>query len=161
MAFGTYILWIAWFFFNGSSTISMFYPRKNNTPKIIMNTTLAGSVGGIVATFAKPIVFKTWNVAKFDVGTLSNGILAGLVGITAPCNNVTPTDSIWIGIIAGIFYVLFCKVLEKFDIDDPVEATCVHLAGGMWGVFSTGLFDNTKGLFYCKDLSVSFPFFGY
>lgn len=160
IALGTFILWVSWFFFNGGSAYTLYNERKNGVPKIILNTTLAASIGGLVAVALKPRVMRTYSkIHKFDVGTICNGCLAGLVSITAPCDNVEPWAAIIIGIIGAIFYVLFCKFLDALKIDDPVEASAVHFAGGVWGVIASGFFDMDLGVFYGKDGSGEF--FGY
>lgn len=129
--------------------MSMFIKRKNSSPKIIVNTIISAASGGITAVFLKPQIMKTFSpIAKFDVGAICNGILGGLVGITAVCDAAEPWAAFAIGVVSGIIYPLFCKLLEKLNIDDPVEASCVHFACGTWGCIATGLFHFENGLFY-------------
>lgn len=86
---GTFILWVSWLFFNGGSSLTMFSPRRQAVSKIIMNTIIAGSSAGVVAHVLKPFVMKTYSHRnRYDLGALCNGILGGLVAITAGCNNV-------------------------------------------------------------------------
>jgi len=126
----------------------MFMPRKNGVAKIMMNTILAGSSAGFVATIVKPHVMGTYSRSnRYDVGALCNGILAGLVSITASCNNVTPWMAFVIGVIGGVVYSYGCKLLDVVNVDDPVEAAAVHGFCGMWGLIATGFFDQDQGLF--------------
>lgn len=86
---GTFILWVCWLFFNGGSALTMFGPRRQSVAKIFMNTIIAGAAAGIVATAIKPHVMGTYSRRnRYDVGALCNGILGGLVAITAGCFNV-------------------------------------------------------------------------
>jgi len=91
---------------------------------------------------------------KPDLSMIINGCLAGLVAITAPCAVVTPVGSVIIGLIAGIIVVFSVYTFDKFQLDDPVGATSVHLVNGIWGTLAVGLFaspkyfDGKAGLFY-------------
>lgn len=121
---GTFILWVCWLFFNGGSTLTMFNRRRQSVEKIIMNTILAGAAAGIVATVMKPHVMGTYSKRnRYDLGALCNGILGGLVSVTAACFNVQPWAAFVIGIIGGICYSYACKMLDVLGVDDPVEAT--------------------------------------
>ncbi len=120
---GTLILWVAWLFFNGGSTINMFVHRKNGPAKIIMNTVIGGSCGGIVASFLKPRILGTYSfINRYDIQAVCSGILVGLVSVTGCCDAVEPWAALIIGGIGGLFYILGCYVLEKIHVDDPVEA---------------------------------------
>ena len=157
---GTLILWVAWLFFNGGSTNDMFVPRTNGPAKIIMNTVIGGSFGGIVAVFLKPHVLGTYSfINRYDTVALCSGILVGLVSVTGCCDRVECWAALIIGGIGGLFYILGCYVLERLHVDDPVEAVQVHMFGGIWGTMAVGLFDNEKGLFYGGEGSGTF--FGY
>lgn len=157
---GTLILWVAWLFFNGGSTNDMFVPRTNGPAKIIMNTVIGGSCGGIVAVFVKPHVLGTYSfINRYDTVALCSGILVGLVSITGCCDRIEPWAALIVGGIGGLFYILGCYILDKIHVDDPVEAVQVHMFGGIWGTIAVGLFDNEKGLFY--GASGSGTFFGY
>jgi len=147
MVMGTLILWVAWLFFNGGSAYTMFGPRHQSVPKIIMNTLISGGVAGLISTFFKPYVMQTYKSSWYDVGALCNGILGGLVAVTAACNNVQPWAALVIGIIAAFVYTLGCKLLTILDIDDPIEASAVHCFCGMWGLLAVGFFDKQQGLF--------------
>jgi len=141
---GTFILWVSWLFFNGGSTLSMFNERQHGVAKIMMNTILGGSAGGVVATSVKPFIMRTYSKTnRYDVGALCNGILAGLVSVTAACVGIKPWAAVIIGALGGLFYSLGCKMLEKLGVDDPVEAAAVHGVCGAWGLIATGFFDQT------------------
>ena len=117
-----------------------------------MNTIIAGAAAGIVASVLKPFVMKTYSHRnRYDLGALCNGILCGLVAITAGCWNCEPWAAFVIGVIGGIFYSYGVKFLEFTGVDDPVEATAVHGFGGTWGIIAAGIFDNDHGLFTGTD----------
>jgi len=160
VAMGTIILWVSWLFFNGGSAFSMESPRKQGVPKIIMNTIIAAAAGGAIATTIKPHIMGTYGkYSRYDVSALCNGILGGLVSITAPCYNVQPWGAFLIGLIGGVIYAVSCKLLKLWNIDDPVEAAAVHGFCGAWGLIAVGLFDNDLGLFHLA--SGAGKFFGY
>ena len=147
VVFGTILLWVSWLFFNGGSTLSMFQPRANNAPKIMMVTILSAVTGGLVAAFFKPLVMRTYSKRqRYDVGALSNGILAGLVSITGVCDRCEPWSAFLIGLLGGIFYTLACLLERGIGVDDPIEASQVHGFVGMWGLIAVGIFDNEYGL---------------
>jgi Amt family ammonium transporter len=101
------------------------------------NTLLAGAAGGLAAMF-----YMWWfgPVKKPDPSMSVNGVLAGLVAITAPCAFVTPLAAVIIGLVAGVLVCLAALWLEKWQIDDPVGAVPVHFFNGLWGVIAVGLF---------------------
>lgn len=107
-----------------------------------MNTTISAAAGGLSAYLIVVLVDKVESVIY-----ISNGLLAGLVGVTASCNAVTPFSSIVIGLIAGAIYVFSSKLMLKLGVDDPLDAFSIHGACGMWGVLSSGLFNMSGGLF--------------
>jgi Amt family ammonium transporter len=136
---GTIILVFGWMGFNGMSTLSAGDLRFT---VIIANTILAGSAGCLAAMF---LVWKLWGHP--DPSMTANGMLAGLVAITAPCAFVTPWAAVIIGLIAGLLVVgsvIFWERVVK--IDDPVGAVSVHGVNGLWGMLALGLFaDGTYG----------------
>jgi Amt family ammonium transporter len=136
---GTIILVFGWFGFNGMSTLSATDLRF---PIIIGNTMLAGAAGCLAAMF---LVWKLWG--KPDPSMAVNGMLAGLVAITAPCAFVTPWASVVIGTIAGFLVVGSVIFIERvMKVDDPVGASSVHGVNGAWGMIALGLFaDGTYG----------------
>lgn len=84
---------------------------------------------------------------RYDVASLANGLLAGLVAITGVCDRADPWAAFIIGIIGGLVYSGGCKLCEWATVDDPIEASSVHGFAGMWGLIATGLFDNEEGVF--------------
>lgn len=129
---GVFVLWFGWYGFNvGSETAA-----DASLPLIAVNTTLAPAAGVISALVLTYFFYK-----KFDAGMSLNGALAGLVGITAGCANVTPGYSIIIGLIAGVLVVLSVQFFERIRIDDPVGAISVHGVCGAWGTLAAGLFN--------------------
>lgn len=131
-AIGVFILWMGWFGFNPGSTTT----GDTSIAMIFVNTNLAAAAGVISAMFLSWIMFK-----KPDIGMSLNGALAGLVGITAGCANVSPTSSIIIGFIAGIIVVISVVTIDRMHIDDPVGAVSVHGVCGAWGTLAAGLFN--------------------
>ncbi len=148
-ALGVFILWFAWFGFNGGSTVAMDKAGAISASLVFMNTNLAAAI----ATCTTMIL--TWiRYGKPDVSMTFNAALAGLVAITAPCDCVSPVGSFFIGLVAGILVVFSVEFFDnKVKIDDPVGAISVHGANGIWGTLSAGLFSTGadgvgKGLFY-------------
>jgi ammonium transporter, Amt family len=129
---GCLILWLGWFGFNPGSVMAA---DPNAITHIALTTNMAGAVGGIAAT-----VTAWLYLGKPDLSMIINGILAGLVGITASCAYVNIPSSIVIGLIAGILVVFAVPFFDKLGIDDPVGATSVHLVCGVWGTLAVGLF---------------------
>ncbi|NOR11276.1 MAG: ammonium transporter [Desulfovibrionaceae bacterium] len=129
---GVFILWLGWFGFNPGSTTT----ADKSIAMIFVNTNLAAAAGSILAMITSWIMFK-----KPDIGMSLNGALAGLVGITAGCANVSPTSSIIIGIVSGILVVISVYAIDRMHIDDPVGAVSVHGVCGAWGTLAAGLFN--------------------
>ncbi len=130
---GGLILWFGWYGFNPGSTLSAM--DFEGIGRVATNTTLAACAAGLSAMFVAFPKTKTW-----DVSFTVNGFLAGLVAITCPCYWVSPTGSIFIGLIAGGIVVVAVDVLEALRIDDPIGAVPVHGICGIWGTLSLGLF---------------------
>ena len=136
---GCLILWIGWFGFNPGSELA----ASSAVPYIAVTTNLAAAAGGVAATFT------AWALSgKPDLSMIINGILAGLVGITAGCAGVGYLGAVIIGLIAGVIVVFSVGFFDSIKIDDPVGAISVHLVCGMWGTLAVGLFDTEAGLFY-------------
>ena len=136
---GCLILWIGWFGFNPGSELA----ASLNVPQIALVTNLAAAAGGVTATFT------AWALSgKPDLSMVINGILAGLVGITAGCGGIGYWGAVIVGGIAGIIVVFSVGFFDSIKIDDPVGATSVHLVCGIWGTLAVGLFDGELGLFY-------------
>lgn len=135
---GCLILWIGWFGFNPGSELA----ANENVPYIAVTTNLAAAAGGIAATLT------AWaKDGKPDLSMIINGILAGLVAITAPCNIVSYGSAVIIGAIGGILVVFAVTFFDRIHIDDPVGAISVHLVNGIWGTIAVGLFGMENGLF--------------
>jgi len=131
-ALGVFILWFGWYGFNPGSTTA----ANTDIAKIAVNTTLAAAAGAIGAMIMSWIMFK-----KPEATMTLNGVLAGLVGITAGCNFVLPTSAVIIGFVAGFIVVLSVVFIDQIlKIDDPVGAVSVHGVCGAWGTLATGLF---------------------
>jgi Amt family ammonium transporter len=145
-ALGVFILWLGWFGFNPGSTTT----ADKSIAMIFVNTNLSACAGAILAMITSWIMFK-----KPDIGMSLNGALAGLVGITAGCANVTPGSSIIIGAIAGVIVVLSVVIIDRMHIDDPVGAVSVHGVCGAWGTLAAGLFNMpSMGGFSTKVIGV-------
>jgi len=131
-ALGVFILWLGWFGFNPGSTTT----ADKSIAMIFVNTNLAAAAGAVLAMASSWIMF-----GKPEVGMSLNGALAGLVGITAGCANVSPTSAIIIGALAGVIVVYSVVFFDKIKVDDPVGAISVHGVCGAWGTLGAGLFD--------------------
>lgn len=129
---GVFLLWLGWFGFNGGSVLSA---DPGVVSFVLVTTCLAASAGALGGFMTGYIVFK-----RLDLGMVLNGILAGLVGITAGANVISPGWSIVVGFIAGILVVLSAITLDKFKLDDCVGAVSVHLTCGIWGTLAVGIF---------------------
>ncbi len=157
---GTFILAFGWFGFNPGSTLAASGSGALRIGLIAVNTMLAGAAGSLSA-----MLYMWLRRGKPDAGMTLNGILAGLVAITAPSGFVSPVSSVIIGLIAG---VLVCWAVSFFDrivkVDDPVGAISVHGVNGAWGVLATGLFadgtSNYGGSWNGVPGSVTGLFFG-
>ncbi len=129
---GVFILWLGWFGFNPGSTTA----GNTSIAMIFVNTNLAAAAGCISALITIWIIGK-----KPDLAMALNGALAGLVAITAPCNNVTPTSAVIIGLIGGVLVVLAVLFIDRIGVDDPVGAVSVHAVNGVWGTLAAAIFD--------------------
>jgi Amt family ammonium transporter len=131
---GVLILWLGWFGFNGGSVLSA---DPTLTSLTLVTTCLAAAAGGVVAAFISTIMYKNLDLTMF-----LNGILGGLVSITAGADQMSPMDAILIGAIAGVLIVFAVSLIDKLRLDDPVGAIAVHLICGIWGTLAVGLFGN-------------------
>ncbi|MGQ4645863.1 ammonium transporter [Lyngbya aestuarii] len=143
---GGLILWLGWFGFNSGSTLAA---NPQAITHILLTTNLAAAMGAIGATFTSWLYF-----GKPDLTFMINGVLAGLVSITASCAFVYLPYAVLIGMFAGIIVVFSSIFLEKREIDDPVGAISVHLACGIWGTLAVGLFSVGPDVFpwYTENL---------
>lgn len=135
---GVLILWLGWFGFNGGSVLSA---DPTLTSLTLVTTCLAAAAGGISATIFSNTLYK-----NFDLTMFMNGILGGLVGITAGADQMSPTDAVLIGLIAGVIVVLGVALIDRLKLDDPVGAVAVHLICGIWGTLAVGIFGELAGL---------------
>jgi Amt family ammonium transporter len=130
---GTLVLAFGWFGFNAGSTLSASSPR---IALVAVNTMLASAAGAVSA-----LLYVRYTLSKPDVGLACNGLLGGLVAITAGCAFVTPAAAVLIGVVAGVLVVWSVALLERrLRVDDPVGAFPVHGVCGTWGALAVGIF---------------------
>ncbi|MBX3745599.1 MAG: ammonium transporter [Verrucomicrobiae bacterium] len=134
---GVFLLWLGWFGFNGGSVLSA---DPAATSLTLVTTALAAAAGAVGSMATAWILLK-----KPDLSMVLNGVLAGLVGITAGADLMAMGSAIVIGLIAGVLVVLSVLFLDRVKIDDPVGAISVHLTCGIWGTLAVGLFGGLAG----------------
>lgn len=134
---GVFLLWFGWFGFNGGSVLSA---DPGAVSLVIVTTSLSAAAGAIGALFTALVVLRS-----NDLSMVLNGILGGLVAITAGADQMGITDAILIGFVAGMLVVLFVVFIERMKLDDPVGAISVHLICGVWGTLTVGLFGKLAG----------------
>jgi Amt family ammonium transporter len=134
-AIGVFLLWFGWYGFNGGSVLSA---NPGPLGLVFTTTSLAAAAGGVSAAVVSWVFLK-----KPDLSMGLNGILAGLVGITANADIVSAMSAIVIGLIAGVIVFASVLLLDRVKVDDPVGAISVHGACGVWGILACALFDNT------------------
>jgi len=134
---GVFLLWLGWFGFNGGSVLSA---NPALTSLVLVTTCLAAATGGLSA-----FLFSLFKYKQYDLSMFLNGILGGLVGITAGADVMSVTDSILIGAISGCLIVLGVALIDKLKLDDPVGAIAVHLICGIWGTLAVGIFGDLAG----------------
>eukprot|EP00929_Paragymnodinium_shiwhaense_P118196 TRINITY_DN8_c2_g1_i1.p1 TRINITY_DN8_c2_g1~~TRINITY_DN8_c2_g1_i1.p1 ORF type:complete len:474 (-),score=77.47 TRINITY_DN8_c2_g1_i1:389-1810(-) len=142
---GTLFLWFGWYGFNPGSTLSMHDKDTAYTAGIVaVNTTVAPAVAGLVVFALRALVLPP---RLLDVGGFCNGILAGLVSITAGCAVMKTWEAMLIGLVGALVYQAASMGMQKAKIDDVVDATAVHGACGLWGVIACGFFgDPAEGI---------------
>ena len=135
---GVFLLWLGWFGFNGGSVLNADAAAVSLT---LVTTSLAAAAGGLSA------MFVSWGVSKKpDLSMALNGILAGLVGITAGADQMAMGSAMMIGAIAGVIVVYSVMFLDRMKLDDPVGAISVHLVCGIWGTLAVGIFGSMAGV---------------
>jgi len=135
---GVFLLWFGWYGFNGGSVLSA---DPALLSLVFVTTSLGAATGAVTAFFTSYFMFKS-----YDVSMVLNGILGGLVGITAGADVITPMESIIIGGAAGVLIPFSVVFFDKIKIDDPVGATSVHLVCGIWGTLAVGIFGEGKSI---------------
>lgn len=141
-AIGVFLLWFGWYGFNGGSVLSA---DPELVSLVFITTSLAAAAGAIGAFVTSYTLFKS-----HDLSMVLNGILGGLVGITASADSVSVNSAVIIGLVAGILIPLSVTFFDKLKLDDPVGATSVHLVCGIWGTLAVaifGQFDEGVGTF--------------
>jgi ammonium transporter, Amt family len=141
---GVFLLWFGWFGFNGGSVLS----ADPGAVALVFVTTCLGAASGALTTF----IVSYLRFKSLDHSMVLNGILGGLVGITAGADSFTPGSAILVGAIAGAIIPFSVVLFDKMKLDDPVGATSVHLACGIWGTLAVGIFGSGK--FFTQLLGV-------
>lgn len=136
-AMGVFLLWFGWFGFNGGSVLSA---EAGNVSRVFVTTSLAAAAGALGAFFTSFFVLK-----KHDLTMSLNGILGGLVGITAGADVMSVSDAVIVGLIAGVLVVLAVLFFDRKRLDDPVGAISVHLVCGVWGTLAVAIFGAKAG----------------
>lgn len=140
---GMFILWMGWYGFNAGS-IRNFNINYHLVGNVCINTSLSGAVSGLSSLILNKVTSKI----PFNITSLINGILGGMVAITG-CSPETPNYIAFIiGIFAGLFTELASKGIKKLKIDDPLDAFAIHGVCGIWGTIAVGFFDYSRGLFF-------------
>ncbi|MFT5570543.1 MAG: Amt family ammonium transporter [Cyclobacteriaceae bacterium] len=129
---GVFLLWLGWFGFNGGSVLSA---DPGVVSYVLVTTSLAACAGGLGGFVTGYVAFK-----RLDLGMVLNGVLAGLVGITAGADVIEPSMAILVGAASGVLVVVSAVTLDKLKLDDVVGAVSVHLVCGIWGTLAVGLF---------------------
>ncbi len=135
---GVFLLWFGWFGFNGGSVLSA---EPGATSLVLVTTCLAAAGGGLGAFIVSYARYK-----ENDLSMLLNGILGGLVGITAGADQMGVIDAIVIGLVSGSLVVFAVSLIDRLRLDDPVGAISVHLVCGIWGTLAVGLFGSIRGV---------------
>ncbi|MEM0911484.1 MAG: ammonium transporter, partial [Pseudomonadota bacterium] len=128
---GVFLIWFGWFGFNGGSTLSF----DDAVPLVLVNTCIGaifGAIGGAV--------FYSFTYKKIDISMMLNGVIAGLVSVTAGANGFIPSESALAGLVAGVLFCLGCQLLDYLKLDDVLSVVPAHLIAGMWGTIAVALF---------------------
>ena len=147
-AIGVFLLWLGWFGFNGGSVLSA---DAEGVSFVLVTTTLAAAAG-VIGAMATSWIFQH----KPDLTMVLNGALAGLVGITAGADVISPLNAVIVGAIAGVLVVFSVITIDKLKLDDPVGAISVHLVCGIWGTLAVGIFGAEKS-FVAQAIGVIVP----
>ncbi len=136
-ALGVFLLWFGWFGFNGGSVLSA---NPLTVSLVFVTTALSGAAGAFTAFVSSWFLYKS-----HDLSMVLNGILGGLVAITAGADQMLPMQAILIGGVAGVLIPFSVVLFDKWKLDDPVGATSVHLVCGVWGTLAVGIFGSLAG----------------
>jgi Amt family ammonium transporter len=139
---GTFLLWFGWYGFNPGSALAI---SNSNSAAVAglcaVTSTIGAAAGGVTAMFLDTFIeHMNSGEASYDITMATNGLLAGLVAITAGCSVITPWAALIIGAVGGVVYYAASKALIALKIDDAVDAIPVHFANGIWGMIAVGLF---------------------
>lgn len=135
---GAFLLWFGWFGFNGGSVLSADF---DTVSRVFVTTGLAGAAGVLGSMLASRVLIKS-----LDLANALNGALAGLVGITAGADLMSPMESLLVGFVSGALVVAAVLAFDRLKLDDPVGAMSVHLVNGVWGTLAVGLLGSKAGL---------------
>ena len=141
---GVFMLWLGWFGFNGGSVLSA---NPGLVSFVLVTTCLGACAGGLGGFLAAYFAFK-----RLDLGMVLNGILAGLVSVTAGADVITPATAILIGFVGGILVVISAVLLDRARLDDVVGAVSVHLTCGVWGTLAVGIFSTNPDHSFVNQL---------
>jgi len=146
---GTFLLWFGWYGFNCGSTMELHTAAKGHlAAQVAMNTTISATSAGMAT-----LIIRLVKTRRYEVGSMCNGILAGLVSITASCANVESGSAFVIGLCAALIYTSASSLVRFAKVDDPIDAFAVHGACGTWGVLSAALFDWGEGFTHAHGWS--------
>lgn len=160
---GMFLLWVGWYGFNAGSTLGIVGTETSSEllGKIVLNTTISACSSAFLITIIRPIVLEKEPRSqktlisysgKIELSMILNGILGGLVGITAICDQASPIQSFFIGAVSGVLVIFGVWLLNKLEIDDAVGAFPIHAMCGIWGGIAVGLF--------IKDVNFPIQLFG-
>jgi Amt family ammonium transporter len=141
---GTFVLWFGWYGFNCGSTLVMNSAETGMlAAHVAQTTTLSAAIGGLGVLMIRFVILK-----RYDIGGMCNGILAGLVSITAGCATLEPGAALLVGLIAAFVYEGNSRLLKAVKVDDPIDAFAVHGSCGLWGTIAAAFFDWGKDFDY-------------
>ena len=152
---GGLMLWVGWLFFNSASGYEIVDITMDAIPtRIATNTIAAGSTAGLFYSIVSFTSFSYTNRIRVQpADKIMNAILSGLVAITASCNNVSLLGAMAIGTIGNVVYIISGKLMYRWRIDDPIEASQIHGFSGVWGLIAVGIFDLDYGLLYSGSMN--------
>lgn len=165
VAMGSLFLFFSWFGFNCGSVISIVSTSAVDSTYLVgvigTNTAICAASAGLFAFMIEYFINRGTG-KEYSLPTLANGILAGLVAVTAGCHNYRPYGAFIIGIVASIVYVVYARLLLFLKIDDPLNAVAVHFGCGSLGVIAVGFFDIDRGVLYGHDgMQLGYQFMGF